>query len=112
MFDWVMEKLESIGAPAGWVVSVIQIPLWIISALLCVRRGRAVAKKEQELTELRDELARIRDYSEKCKHVATHAVSVLRFHQDTRRAYAEFLEDYREEGILPDWLLKRETREG
>ncbi len=112
MLDWVVEKLESIGGPAGWIVSIIQIPLWIISGLVSVRRGRVIAKKEQELSELREELARIKDYTERCKQVAAHAVAVLRFHQDTHRAYEEFLEDYREEGILPDWLIKKETREG
>ncbi len=67
-------------------------------------KNRLIKEKESEIEALNDELADLQDFNEKCKQVAAHAVSVIR--ERAPKIHREFVEEYSEEGILPEWVLQ------
>jgi len=63
---------------------------------------------EKDIEELKGELTELKDFTEKCRQVATHAVSVIR--ERAPKIHQDFVEEYSEEEILPKWVLLPKKR--
>ena len=84
-----------------WIVNLIQLLIWSFGVVR--KKNRTIESKESKIETLRNEMADLKDSLEKCKQVATHAVSVLR--ERAPKIHMEFVEEYSEEAILPEWVL-------
>lgn len=100
MKDW-LDQFAFAGNFLGWAVNLIQLLIWTLGIVR--KKNQLIEIRETEIRMLKEELADLKDFAEKCKQVATHAVSIIR--ERAPKVHKEFVEEYSEEEILPQWVL-------
>lgn len=95
------DQFAPIGNFLGWIVNLIQLLIWTFGIVR--KKNRLIKLREAEINVLKEEITDLKDFAEKCKQIATHAVSVIR--ERAPKIHQEFVEEFSEEGVLPQWVL-------
>jgi len=100
--QWLMQQLEAMGTPAGWIAAIIQLAGYVVGGPIVLRRfRRRVADLEREIADRDNDLAKAKDSAYARWMMLREAVRLMKARAP--KLYRDFLEPYGGEDAIANW---------
>lgn len=102
MLEWILQKLELLGAPAGWITSLIQLFIWVIGGTKILRRCRKLLKeKNEKLKDIQEEISKANDRAAAWHSCLKEALRIAKSRAPT--TYQLIIEPWGGEEKIANW---------